>query len=550
MEAAIVIDGNNVYLDRAAAEAALKEIIDGFDKDIEDIKNMTTEELMAVAGVGVAAVVVDKILAENEGLDFIEVKIEEIKAELSKIRFDDPKELAKQIIGALDDYLDEEELAKVYNQFFDALDESGYVEELVTIIEGLAEMCDADVSTAVDNINCGLDNLIKVLIGKTKNGTLTKQDFRLIEAYIDNVLTELMYLVEDLPDGTYYFGTNPSKEGVYNCYAINLSKHYKSEVLDAVLTIQKDEVVRIYGEDRYLTSMAICDELKEKKGVSKFDTMILAAGTDFADAMSATYLSYVADAPILLINQDYEEKVVDYLNDSLRQGGKVYVIGGEMVVKEEWLDAIDTDQVKRLFGLDRYETNLAVLKAAISEGGCLDEILICSGAGYADSISASAAKRPILLVNGNEPTENQKMLLNDLNKNVKFYVIGGEVSVKETMEKSLKDYGTVVDRLYGADRYETSYNVATKLVPEADSLLTTYALGFADGICGGLLATTTNAAVVLATPENDARVDKYADEKDISAGYVLGGGILLDNITVADIFDIETTEIRVRYRGN
>ena len=550
MEAAIVIDGTDVYLDKAAAEAVLNELIADFSKDIDD---MTTEELMAMAGVAAAAVVVDKILAQNEGLDFIEVKVEEIKAELSKIRLDDPKELAKQVIGALDDYLDEDELAKVYNQLFVALDESGYVTELVTIIEGLAEMCGADASEAVNTINSGLNNLIKVLIGKTKNGTLTKEDFRLIEAYIDNVLTELKYLVEDLPDGTYYFGTNPSKTGVYNCFAINISKYHKSEVLQAVLNIQKNEVVRVYGKDRYLTSLAVCDELKEKKGVDEFDTLILATGTNFADAMSATYLSYVADAPILLINQGYAGKVVEYLNNSLSQNGKVYVIGGTAVIKDEWLDAIDTDDVKRLSGKDRYETNLRVLEAAVSEEGCLEEILICSGKSYADCISASATKKPIFLVNGKEPTENQKAFLRNLDEDVRFYVVGGDAAVSEAMEEYLKGYGTVVDRVKGKDRYGTSYNVATKLVSEVDSsevdsLIITYGLNFPDGICGGLLATTTNAAIVLASPGNTSWADRYVDEKGISAGYVLGGASLIADNAVADIFDIQETEILKRYR--
>lgn len=544
MEAAIVIDGTDVYLDRAAAEAALKAIIEEFgDPNSFDIGSMSTEELMTVAGIGAAAVVVDKILAQNEGLDFIEVKVEEIKAELKEIKLYDPKKLAKQVIDALDGYLDEEELAKVYNQFFTALDESGYVTELVTIIEGLAEMCDADTSTAVNAINSGLDRLLKTLAGKTKNGTLTKEDFKRIEEYIDDVLTELMCLVEDLPDGTYYFGTNPSKIGVYNCYAINLSKHYKSEVLDAVLNIQEDEVVRVYGQDRYLTSMAICDELKEKKGVDKFDTMILATGDKFADAMSATYLSYVADAPILLIDQYHAEKVAEYLNKSLKRGGKVYVIGGEAAIAESWLEAIDTTNVERLYGKDRYLTNLAVINAAIPEGGRLDEILICSGESFADNISASAAKRPILLVNGNEPTQEQKEFLQTLSGNVEFYVIGGDAAVEEAMEESLKKYGTVVDRVYGTGRCETSYAVATELVPEADSLLITYAYEFPDGICGGLLATTTNAAIILVNPEDASMAKKYVAEKNISAGYILGGDRWMIDDLVADIYNISENEI-------
>ena len=53
--------------------------------------------------------------------------------------------------------------------------------------------------------------------------------------------------------------------------------------------------------------------------------------------------------------------------------------------------------IKRLAGSDRYETNLKILQEASNFN---EDILVCSGGGYADCLSASAVKKPILLVPG------------------------------------------------------------------------------------------------------------------------------------------------------
>jgi len=310
--------------------------------------------------------------------------------------------------------------------------------------------------------------------------------------------------------------------------------------------------VRLYGDNRYLTALAICDELKSVLDREKFDTIILASGIGFADAMSGTYLSYLTDAPILLINAGYANRVVEYVNSSLNEGGKVYVLGGEAVIAEAWLNGIQTSDVERLcgsaeIGTDRYGTNLAILNAAIEEGGSMEEILVCSGLGYADSIAASAAKRPILLVKNNAPNQNQKRFLESLNGNVTFYAIGGEASVTKAMEESLTAYGTVGNRVGGANRYETSCNIASRLIPEATSLMTTYGLGFADGISGSLLASATNSAIVLATDNQRAKACEYVDSNNIGSGYVLGGPALFKDITICDIFNISEYNIRTEH---
>lgn len=109
--------------------------------------------------------------------------------------------------------------------------------------------------------------------------------------------------------------------------------------------------------------------------------------------------------------------------------------------------------VKRLFGSTRYETNLKILKEA---GIYDDEILVCTGKNYADSICASALGKPILLVD-ERLSSLQKEFLSGIE--CKYIIIGGTGAVNSNIELELKEYGKTY-RINGADRYETAVLIA------------------------------------------------------------------------------------------
>lgn len=110
------------------------------------------------------------------------------------------------------------------------------------------------------------------------------------------------------------------------------------------------------------------------------------------------------------------------INSNLASGGTVYIVGGTGAVPAA-LDQKINGKVQRLAGSNRYATNIEVLKEAGVEG---EDLLIASGKGFADALSASAAKKPIFLV-GAALTADQKSYL-DTNAKItsgKIYIIGG-----------------------------------------------------------------------------------------------------------------------------
>ena len=185
--------------------------------------------------------------------------------------------------------------------------------------------------------------------------------------------------------------------------------------------------------------------------------------------------------------------------------------------------------MKRLGGATRYATNLLILEEAGVEG---KDILICTGTGFADSLSASAVKLPILLVK-DSLTADQKAFLS--NTTGKKYIIGGVNAVSEKIENAVKAYGET-ERLGGATRYATSVLVAEEFFENPTAVVLAYAQNFPDGLSGGALACSMNAPLILTATGKDSAAAAYTKSLDITSGFVLGGPTLISDKAVKNIF--------------
>ena len=300
-------------------------------------------------------------------------------------------------------------------------------------------------------------------------------------------------------------------------------------------------VIRLSGKDRFQTSFAVAEELKLRLGVDKFESIIVANGANFPDALSGSYLAAVKTAPILLSgNENTNDMTVDYIRENLKPSGTVYLLGGKNAVSETFESALREFRVKRLAGKSRFETNLAILEEA---GVGNKPILICTGMSFADSLSASATEFPILLVQGDELLPSQTAFLNALDGN-DLFVIGGTSAVSETMAQKLAVYGNV-DRVAGKTRFETSIAIAERFFPTLDNIVLAYGGNFPDGLCGASLAAAVGAPLVLTMEGREADAAAYAAEQMPSEGYVLGGKKLIPDQSVALIFGNQPSDGRI-----
>jgi putative cell wall-binding protein len=349
--------------------------------------------------------------------------------------------------------------------------------------------------------------------------------------------TSTSYLDEATAQGTTYFY---KVKAVYDVNQ-NMNSAYSNvvEITDntiatgtVALFSEKVNSIRLSGDNRYDTAISTANSLKTSMGVEKFENIVVAYGDDYADALAGSYLAKAKNAPILIVNKSSESKLKEYIDENLASGGTVYLLGGTGVVSADFEKSLSKYNVKRLGGTNRFETNMQILQEA---GVTVDDILICSAYGFADSLSASAVGKPILLV-GKTLTDEQKTYLASLGKK-SYYIIGGTGAVSQNIENELKTYGSV-KRVAGANRYETSAEVAkTFFADSSDTVVLAYGLNFPDGLSGGPLAMSLNAPLLLVSSNstNNASASAYVTAAAVDKAICLGGSALISDTAVKEI---------------
>ena len=167
------------------------------------------------------------------------------------------------------------------------------------------------------------------------------------------------------------------------------------------------------------------------------------------------------------------------------------------------------------------------------------EVLICTGKNFADSLSASAVGRPIMLVK-DALTSDQIEFLNHSSNS--FVIIGGTSAVSEHVERQLRQLRHTT-RLSGSTRYDTSIQVASFFFEAPSRAVFAYAQNFPDGLSGGPLAYALKAPLILTASGKQGAAVGYTTEKKIREGYVLGGTGLINDASVRVVFDMDPNNI-------
>ena len=220
--------------------------------------------------------------------------------------------------------------------------------------------------------------------------------------------------------------------------------------------VKIEEVKRIYGDDREVTALRIA-ELGDKEWG---DTVILAAGNEFADALAISPYAYAAKAPILLGrgNGSIAPEVKALIESRFT---KVLIVGGPGSISESTENALKANnnlQVVRLSGDDRFETALKVLKWELGQDTgrafqpevemTADGMGIVSGLDFPDalgSVSILGRTKSVLALVSNASADrpsvetmiNEIIAPNALSME-KGYIFGGEASVSKDIKNLLE----------------------------------------------------------------------------------------------------------------
>ncbi|MEJ8751476.1 cell wall-binding repeat-containing protein [Lagierella sp. ICN-221743] len=230
---------------------------------------------------------------------------------------------------------------------------------------------------------------------------------------------------------------------------------------------------RIYGKDRYETSINILEKMDTNK-------VYLTNGNIFADALSVGPLAGKENAAIVL--SDGKTLDVDKLKS--KSITEITIVGGENSISNNLENNLKKNfKVSRIAGKDRYETSLKIV-----EKMGVNNIAIATGRDFPDALSAGAylsqKGMPLLLVDG-------PLAGNIPQKYNVVYTFGGVNSIKKTFGK----------RISGKDRYETSMQIA-KEFGSFDTAVLASGRVFADALASTPLAKKLHAPILL-TNGND-----------------------------------------------
>lgn len=321
--------------------------------------------------------------------------------------------------------------------------------------------------------------------------------------------------------------------------AISMFPMVTPQMVSANSNIPDNTVYRAYGANRYETSQNVAAMLMENANTSKFTSVVVASGANFADALAGSYLAATVNAPIVLIRSNRGVNT-EWFKANVADGANIYILGGYAAVSEVTEASLQGYNIHRLAGANRYGTNLMILQKAKDLGGSTKDILVSTGKEFADSLSASATGKAILLTNKSLTAEQKAFLSAAACQNI--YVLGGIGAVDANIEAELAAYGSV-KRISGANRYETSVKIAETFFPNAKNAVVAYAKNFPDGLSGGPLAFNMSAPLILTASGRESVASAYTTKLGIHSGVVLGGQSVISDDTAKKIFGIENVKV-------
>lgn len=312
--------------------------------------------------------------------------------------------------------------------------------------------------------------------------------------------------------------------------------------LDAITTVNwspTDSFMRLAGATRYETMSLIVSEGFNQKG----QTIIVATGSDFPDALAATTLAGTENAPIVLTDS---KTLAEDAKDQIKrlEPTKIYLIGGEGAISPAVateIASIAGIEPQRIFGANRYETALEVYKACGSAAS--STCILATGETFADALSiapfAYVKHAPIFLVNPTTGIDAATLEAIQDGSFTRAIIVGGKNAIPEDTEAQLSDLGVFSERLAGENRYETSEKVATFAQLEGLTLANVgIATGtnFPDALAGCALCGSNNSVLLLAADTTAGRsainnVITSDTAKGIEQGYIFGGENAVSSFT-------------------
>jgi len=283
---------------------------------------------------------------------------------------------------------------------------------------------------------------------------------------------------------------------------------------------------RISGSDRFGTAVAV-----SKTGwPTGANTVLLATGSNWPDALASAPLSRKLGAPLLLASPSMlptstAEEIARLTPDS------IVILGGQDAVSSEVASAaavaagIDASKVERIAGVSRYDTaSLIAQRVGVPASG---QVVVVTGSNPADAVSVApyAGSRliPILLVQSSSIPTSVAAFRADNNAAWRSTIaLGGTKVLTDNLLAQLP----AARRIWGYNRYETNVAVLSQLYTGKTQMLVSNGEAYADNLTAGVLGAKQGKATMLVAPrtiDNRTRLFIENNEWRIGSWTIVGG---------------------------
>ena len=320
---------------------------------------------------------------------------------------------------------------------------------------------------------------------------------------------------QDIGD-VYYAGSEAQWNAIsigssFNTALTNANIHFNStgpETGAAPSPMADGKLLSFSGSGRYETMEMLVNSGSFAKGQS----VVLATGENYADALAATGFAGTKNAPIILTSGD-SLSIEARAMLKLLQPADIYLTGGSGAVSDNVKLTVramlPNASLHRFSGADRYETARNIYSGG---SGWSSQAIVVDGSNYADALSiapyAYAAKCPIFLSDRTSGLDSSS--LKDIQGGgfTSVILVGGTGVVPAAVESQLGSISHI--RLAGQNRYGTCADIdswldgsSTKAIQPLRTLsykkpAVATGNGFADALAGAAWCAQNGSVLILA----------------------------------------------------
>ncbi|SHJ54946.1 hypothetical protein SAMN02745248_00364 [Hathewaya proteolytica DSM 3090] len=206
-----------------------------------------------------------------------------------------------------------------------------------------------------------------------------------------------------------------------------------SSEVEKSLTSMGLSTERIFGKDRYETSLKVAEKLGEIHGI------VLTTGKDYVSGLSmATYAANHNMAVLLVDNDDMSIEMSEYIK--AQKVSEIYYAGNDKTIGKNILSVIPHG--KRIFNDNRYSENIEILNN-FKDSMNYENVFVVNGEDFADALCAAAVaaktNAPVVFMNKKVEDSTKEYLKNVLSNTQFLIIIGSEGAVSnETLVEHFK----------------------------------------------------------------------------------------------------------------